>query len=481
MPTPKPPDTAAGFASFYEKVYARPLPRHALQQWIEPLFAARKKGKGFLLTAFRGSSKTTTLSVAFTAFRIGQDPAASNLIIQAGERSAADTSAQVAELIEHNPGWKEVFPDIVPDRKVSWGADGYEVLDTAAGSYEAWRAACMQEKGKDPTLIGLGYKSRAIIGRHPTGLLLIDDIHDENNTRSYRELEIVIKIVTGTILPTVTPKTWQVVVGTPWRTNDALAHLAASRQYKVVRTPIETRRGAPTWPQRFPRPAIRKLRKLSGAAEFARMYLLDLEAALGLHLKPEWLQLYPHEKISAEWPVVMGVDYASSADKLKDRQRDYFAVAVGRALPAGGMVLVDGIRAHLSQAEAEEQLAALAARYPRTQMIGVEAVGKGEEFYHLLRRTYKLPLIPLHPSASKGTRFESGMAPLFERAQAYVVDVDTPFTRAFREEWLAWPHGEHDDTLDAVAWMLHVGEAHIYPRGEKTKLRSAPFAAFGRK
>jgi phage terminase large subunit-like protein len=247
-----------------------------------------------------------------------------------------------------------------------------------------------------------------------------------------------------------------------------------------VRTPIQRRR-TPAWPERFPRAAIRRLRKLTGAAEFARMYLLDLKAAEGLHLKPEWLHPYPHEKIAAEWPVVMGVDYASSADKLKDRERDYFAVAVGRALPAGGIVLVDGIRAHLSQGEAEEQLVALAARYPRTQMIGVETAGKGEEFYHLLLRTYRLPLVPVHPGgAGKGERFESGMAPLFERSQAWVADVETPFLRAFREEWLAWPHGEHDDTLDAVAWMLHVGRSHIYPREQKVRRSQNPLANFGR-
>ena len=56
-------------------------------------------------------------------------------------------------------------------------------------------------------MLGLGYKSRAIIGKHPTGVLLIDDIHDENNTRSGRELEMVRQVLAGTILPTVTAET----------------------------------------------------------------------------------------------------------------------------------------------------------------------------------------------------------------------------------------------------------------------------------
>ncbi|MCL4258126.1 MAG: hypothetical protein KJZ53_06305 [Anaerolineales bacterium] len=474
------PDSAEGFARFYYMLYQRALPAHAMRDWIRPLYAARAAGKGLVVTAFRGSSKTTTLSIAFTAFRIGQQPHKSHLIIQAGGQTARDTAAQVAELIQHNAGWKAAFRHLEPDRKVSWSAAGYEVKDTTS-DYAAWRAICAQEKGKDPTLLGLGYKSRAIIGKHPTGLLLIDDIHDESNTRSARELQTVIKILTGTILPTVTPHTWQLVVGTPWRSNDALATLTATRRFKTASTPI-LRRGRSQWAEKFPAGSIRKLRQLTGEAEFARMYLLDLKAAEGMHLRPEWLQPYPHEKIDMDWPVVMGVDYASTADALRGRSRDYFAVAIGRLKPGGGIVLVDGYRARISQGEAEHQLRALAERYPSTHMIGVEAVGKGEEFYHLLLRTSTLPLMRLHPGGkTKGRRVEAGMAPLFESGRAWVADVETPFLRAFREEWLRWPDGEHDDTLDAVAWMLHVASSYIPPRAEPRIPRSSPFMSLGRK
>jgi phage terminase large subunit-like protein len=451
-------DTADGFAQFYEWIFGRPLPRHARQDWIEPLFRARAASKGLVVEAFRGSSKTTTLSVAFSAFRIGQEPHKSVLLIQAGDRMAGDTAGQIADIIAHNAGWHDAFPDIVPDRQAGWGSDGYEVKRDRM-DYAVWRTLCAQEKGKDPSFVGLGYKSRAIIGKHPTNLLLVDDIHDETNTRSARELEWVIKILTGTILPTVMPETWQVVVGTPWRENDALAYLKATGLFISVSTPIR-KNGRSQWGARFPKPAINKLRKLAGAAEFARMYMLDVKGAQGIHLKAEWLNPYPHEKIHPSWPVLMGVDYASTADQLHGDERDYFAVAIGHGLPGGGIVVVDGFRGHVSQGEAEQQLAALVAKHPTTKLVGVEAVGKGEEFFHLMMRGRRLPLIPMHPGGqAKGKRFEGGMASLFEDRYAWIADVETPFLRAFRDEWLAWPHGEHDDTLDAVAYMLAGGRA----------------------
>ncbi|MEX1247213.1 MAG: hypothetical protein WEA61_01920 [Anaerolineales bacterium] len=499
------PDDPEGFERFYQLIFERELPAHARVDWVEPLYAARAADKGLVVEAFRGSSKTTTLSIAFSAFRLGQEPHKSVLLIQAGNTMAASTSQQIADLIERNPGWHSAFPHVEPDRKIGWGTKGYEVRRTDL-DYSVWRARCAREKGKDPSLVGLGYRSRAIIGKHPTGLLLVDDIHDETNTRSARELNLVMRILTGTILPTATPETWQVFVGTPWTQNDALAYLKSTGRFVSMRTPVyvagsasnagenervpaETDGGrevlgetVPTWPERFPVKEIEKARQLSGEAEFARMYLLDLNAAEGIHLKGEWLNLYPHEKVQPNWPVVMGVDYASTADQLKGRDRDYFAVAIGRALPGGGgVVLVDGFRAQVSQGEAEQQLKALANYYPTTQVIAVEAVGKGEEFYHLLLRDWRLPVVPMQPGGKgKGVRFEKGMAPLFQMGRAWIADVENSFLQAFRQEWLRWPSGEHDDTLDAVHWMLMAAQDHLtgWPRRDK---QENPFGSLGRR
>jgi phage terminase large subunit-like protein len=473
------PDSPAGFAAFYQSLYNRALPRHALREWVIPLYAARARKKGLIVFAFRGSSKTTTLSIAFTAFRIGHRPSASNLIIQASDPAAADTAAQVADLIANHPAWKVAFPHIVPDPKVGWGSGGFEVRDTNL-EYETWRALCAQEKGKDPSLIGLGYKSRALIGKHPTGLLVIDDIHDETNTRSARELRTVTTILTGTILPTVTPQTWQLFVGTPWRENDALAYLSATGRHRTVRTPL-TRNNRSVWPARFPRKEIELLRQQSGEAEFARMYLLDLKAAEGIHLRREWLNPYPHNKIQPHWPTILGVDYASTADKMKNDRRDYFAVAIGRALPGGGIVLEDGLRAKLSQGEAEQELTRFIANYPYTVIVGVESVGKGEEFLQMMRRNHSLPWQDMNPGGrSKGDRFEKFMGVEFQNKRVWISDVETPFLRAFHEEWLQWPYADHDDTLDSVAWMLEAGQQYLLSQPRKDNA-SNPYLSLGRR
>jgi phage terminase large subunit-like protein len=461
-------DNSAGFATFYGLVFGRQVPDHAME-WVEGIYEGRAYKKGAVIEAFRGSTKTTTITIAFAAFRIGLEPHNSNLLIQVGDDIATDNSSQVADIIEHNPGWKLVFPHVVPDKEKGWGAGGYEVKRTDM-DYGEWRKL-RTETSKDPTLIGLGYKSRAIIGKHPTGVLLVDDINDENNTRSQRELAGVLKILLGTIFPTITPTTWVIFTGTPWTRDDVLAYVKATGQFKKLFTPVmEGERLA--WPEMFSWEEIERQRKLAGELEFARMFLLDLSAAEGVNLRREWLHEYPYEKIGEDWGVVMGVDYASTQDKIRDQKRDYFALAVGRIIPGGGVVLVDGLREQLSQGEATNRVRAIAMQYPTLSMIGVENVGKGEEFFSLLRTTTNLPVMPFHASKSKGKRFEKEMAPAFQFSRAWISDAITPFVKDFITEWIRWPDGEHDDTLDAVYYMMRTAIGHLMPQPETGEIRT---------
>jgi hypothetical protein len=551
-------------------LFRRDIPLHAYS-WVCRLYEARAADKGFVIEAFRGSSKTSTITIAFLAFRIGLNPHDSFLVLQATAAAARVTCRQVADLIEHNAGWRVAFPHVVPDKKLSWSMSrGFEVKRDDI-DYTQWRQLCAENKGRDPSFIGLGYRSSFVVGLHPTGMLLADDIHNETNTRSVKEMDKAVAIITSNILPTLNPNSWKIFIGTPWRQGDVLQYLKATQTYSSVSTPIYTevtpkfsavgahgnapaitpiensrpqeaetpptlsfrarasiaafsgdaRRGIPTapienssepaetqqienlnskienasafpisnafasreltWPERFPIHVIENYRLMLGEREFARMYLLDLSAAEGIHLKAEWLQKVDSMNIQPSWPVVMGVDYASTADKQRGEDRDYFAVAIGRAQPSGsGIILIDGYRGHLSQAEAQAKLLELVSFYPNTEVIGIESVGKGEEFYHLLSSHPSLPIVSMNPGGQgKGRRFQNAMAPLFERGWARITDAQSPFLNSFRHEWLRWPWGDHDDTLDATYWMLRAGQYHLPPAARTRKVET-PFSDLGR-
>ena len=464
-------DNPAGFKLFYELLYDRPVPPMAYKEWVIPMYQASEDERGIVIQAFRGSTKTTTVTLAFTAFQIGLHPMDSHLLIMDTDKSALLRGREISRILDENPAYELLFPEIEKDKEAGWSENGFNVYDSRMAHTEF-----MREKSKitpDPTLFVSGVTG-SIIGKHPTNMLIFDDIHNEKNTRSDRTLMEIRETVTGSILPTtqipgkVIP--FKIFIGTPWTHNDTMMYLLSTGLYDEAKTPILRKDKdddeVPTWVEGYPMERIEERRIEWGELQFARMGLLDLEAASGIHLKREWLHEFPEEDVQESWETVFGVDYASTADmwESKGKERDYFTIAVGKVIPGGaGVVLTGGFRGRVSQGEAEKELVSMAGFEPRLREIGVERDGKGEEFVHLLIRTTPLPINTecYTRGKSKGWRFETQMAPIFQYGRAKISTADNPFLKHFREEWIRFPQGAYDDTLDAVFWMLFVARGDL--------------------
>ncbi len=456
-------DSPDSFACFYELVFSTRIPEFVLEEWIKPLYEARENGKGVVIEAFRGSTKTTTLTIAFTAYRIGKEPHRANLLIQVGDDIAGDNTQQIADIIDNSPAFKVVFPGVEPDRGRGWGAGGYEVKRTDI-PYEQWRD--MNAKRKDPTLLGVGYKSRAIIGKHPDGVLVVDDIHDENNTVSERELANVRKILTAVIFPTTMgDETWKVFVGTPWVENDALHYAAATGEFSHVSTPVYRENGKSiyTWPQKFDEKEVDRQRNLAGSIEFARMFMLDLTASKNRFFK---YMTMDSDNVRPNWPMVAGVDYAGVRENLFNKNtgdRDYFAIAYVAKLPGGGAVVVDGVLEKCSQTEAEGYVMRGQNMYPMYLGAYVESDGKGEDFIQVIMRNPDMKIIPSKTGGKgKKSRFTI-MSPWLESGQVRISNAETPFLNELRKELNMYPLCKYDDALDAL-WYGLIGVKDVLSR-----------------
>jgi hypothetical protein len=460
-------DTPEGYIAFYATIHGIAPPTHAIE-WIKQLYAARDDNKGIICEAFRGRTKTTTFAT-FLAYRIGLEPHKANMVIQVSDVSARKTVKSVADIIEHNEGWKSLFPQIVPDKELGWSESGYEVriAESENMPYADWRR--LNSKRLYPTLAGFGRTSGSIIGRHPDGVLLIDDLDNEETTRSARELSKTHDLLQGTIFPMIVPgETWVVFVGTPWNYKDTLNYVKSTGEFYKIWTPV-VKDDELAWPEVFNESEIQRQRNLTTEVQFARMFMLDLEAAKGQVLKREWITEYPHENIRHDWPTFMGIDYASTHDQLKVGQdRDYCAICWGVVTPNQTLVLVDGVMQKISQAEAEKMVIATVGMLPYLQAIGIESIGKGEEFWTLLRRAPTfMPLMPIHShkgeARSKGGRFENVLGKMFQFGRIMVSDKYTEFINDFINQWISWDGTdvEHDDALDAVYMMVKAAEGRI--------------------
>jgi hypothetical protein len=321
-------------------------------------------------------------------------------------------------------------------------------------------------------------------------------------------MQEIVDIIEKNIVPTWTRPDSRPVLGvacTLWSPKDGYHALLRTGLFKHVKTPIYVsaedptiqvgdKRIKPHWIKNYPVGEIDGQKviplwdkygletilqlKRQNPVYFGLMYLCDLQSIQGKVLKEEWLHTFPMEKIMPSFPVYFGIDFASSEDKLKDRERDYFALAVLAALPWGGSVLIDGFREHLEFFEAVERVKAFSTKYPTLVTVGVEKWGSGEKFKQALLYNSRLSVVPFPfegaPVHSKGQRYQSELAPMFVDGRLWVSDVNVPFLQQFREEWITWDGGKtatgHDDCLDALYVACGMAQSHLMPKPVESEL-----------
>jgi hypothetical protein len=508
-------DEVEGFAHFYAYMTRGDIPQHAYN-WMDKVYHDKSEDMGTLIFAFRGSWKTTTISIMFTAYRIGMEPWKSSLILGNNDASAQNITLAVADIIANDPKFADIFPNVKPDKKKGWGAQGYWVRDISKNDDE-WLE--LTNVSKDPSLLGLGITSGSVIGKHPTGVLLMDDIHDEANSISELERAKIVKVVTDTVLPMAVTdatkqegqqlETYTLIVGTPWHEGDAYHYLRDTGEFGFLYSPLmypcsEETEGAVhfdhknlqgwfrlAWEERVPYEAVISLYNKSGHKGFGRMYLLSLAMANELGLE---YSTFPHESLPNEDTLefVSGVDYASMLEirgkVIQAKNRSQFALAHGCILPSRVCVITGGVLGHYTQLKAEGHVQAVQNRFKRHRTTGVEMNGKGEEFFSLLSRHQEMDLLPYWTGKSrKDARLEMELGPWLEMGKIMISDEDTPFLNALRKSLAEFPHGNLD-VLDAVfgvsktipdVLVVNTPKKEIAQEKLGKRVRKNPLSSFG--
>jgi hypothetical protein len=488
-----------GFSNWYWCGTRHELPPYAREKWVPKLVEAWKNKTGVLLEGFRGATKSTII-FWWVLYILGKRPVGNTVLVRINDAAASETGNAMAEIIEKTVAWKLCFPNIVPDKERKWSAEGWFVKDTSI-AYPLWIQQTTADHLGEPSLLTAGITSGIHIGKHPSNGWYFDDFHDEQNTRSRKEMENIVSTLEKNIIPTWSrPGGHPTLAGacTLWDEKDGYHSILKTGLFEHVRTPIFTI--DPTsdliypglshngehirlaWPEEYPLEKILAIEK-QNPVWFPVMYLCDLTALKGNVLKGDWLHTYPAEQIGADWPVYFGVDFASSDDQLKEGKHDYFALAIGKAIPGGGVVLVDGIRGKWPAAESMARLVSFRAKYPALDLVGVEKWGSGKTFKDMLIYNTDLPVIQCpyegSPTKSKGQRYqaEGGLAPMFVDGRMWVTSQPPPdqggeFIQAFKDEWVGWDGNAsitgHDDSLDAVYWMAYVAQGHLVPTAQRT-------------
>lgn len=493
-----------GFEHFYWCGTHHELPPYAKEKWLPALYEAWKNRTGVLIEAFRGATKSTIL-FWWVLYLIGKNPKGSTVFVRINDSAAAEVGNAMAAIIENSYMWKKCFPTVVPDKVRRWSTEGWYVKDTSV-DYDAWIEKTIADHLGEPSLLVSGILSGIHIGKHPSNGWYADDFHDEQNTRSKREMQNIVDTLEKNVIPTWTRPDGHptlAVACTLWSEDDGYHSLLRTGLFKHIKTPIfeldETSDLIYTgiahagkgiklaWAEAFPIDTVLAIER-TNPVWFPVMYLCDLGSLRGTVLRREWLHHFPADKIGETWSVYFGVDFASTQDKLKQGKIDYFALCVGKAIPGGGVVVIDGIRAKVPSATSMTELQNFANKYPFLHRIGVEKWGKGETFKDMLVYNTTLPVVQCpylgEPIKSKGQRYqaEGGLAPMFVDGRLWISDEiesedGAEFLKAFEDEWVGWDGTSsrtgNDDCLDSVYWMAYVAQQHLKPTNPRRERRRA--------
>src|SRR5688572_1063669 len=471
--------TVEGFQIAYKKFYGRELPYVDIPVAEEFVWAYKNK-KGVVYESWRGKGKSTFFA-AWAPYVIGVRPVGSTSLIRINDSKAKEMGKLISELIMTNPGWREMFPHVVPDERAGWSVDnGFQVMDTRVtgepGSknfeenYAKWRMSCFADHLSEKSLVCAGIESGSVIGLHSTNGMWFDDLHDELNTSSIAELNKVVGVMKGNIIPTWFSAGGSPTLGvfcTPWSLNppDVYQVMMKTGLFKKVKMPIFTpdeengelvpgsyvnndgetvmvenewvgKKVKLAWPENFPMAKILEM-MFAYKTRFGQACLCDVSQSSPKNMK---YQPFPAEEIKWNiWPLTNGVDPVAAVKGVsKGDGISFFACAYLLETPYNSLVVGDGLVEKIDALEGEQRVLQAQQMYSNTyRAASIELNGAGAMFVGMLTRGKGVKyhghnVNEIGPGSKKERQYRF-LQPLFAVGAVKVSDAKTPFLDAVRE------------------------------------------------
>jgi len=434
--------------------------------------------KRMLIMLPRDWYKTTLASISYTVWRAVKDPEVRILLVQNTYTNAVGKLAAIKQIFEKNELFRACYPEILPDSKCTWSRE----------------SLCVKRKGTFPesTFEAAG-TSTAVVSRH-YDLIIEDDTvaPDFDNITgalmqpSQNEIEKCIgwhKLAHPLLIE---PATSQIlVIGTRWVEGDLLEWIMKHEpQYKVTTRAVrEDERGLPSptgkivWAEtddglpKFNEAVLQQLEDALGPYMYSALYMNLPTSAADMLFKKQWINYY------TELPT--GLLYCtsqdpSSGDADMTSDPDYDAVLSTGINPHNGHIYV--VHYNRERMNPGEQVNVLFDHYRAYKPLQyfLEAISYQRTLAYWIRKKmdhenifFPIEEIKSHKN-SKVARIR-GLQPYFA---AHRIFIKTEMVE-LENELLVFPHGRHDDLIDALSmhlpfWCEVVDE--VKPSYERTYL-----------
>jgi predicted phage terminase large subunit-like protein len=415
--------------------------------------------------------KTELASKKFIPWYVGRRPTESVIFGTYNQTYAEDVGKAVRDVIRH-PGYGQAFPDMALKK----GSEATDRLETEGGGILAF-------VGRGGTTTGRGGH-----------LLVIDDpIKDraEANSPTIRDrCWTWFTQVIGTRM--MTEEARVVVIQTRWHEDDIVGRLTdptndyydpeEAARWKIIDLPalameddpLGRKPGEPLWPERFGRGFLLE-RQRQDAAGFSALYQGRPTPQGGAFFQHDWIKTYKPNQLPKDLRYYIASDHAVSLAQNRDKS---CFIPIGIDNDDNIYVLPDVWWRQASADQAVDGMLSLISKY-RPIYWWAERTHISKSIGPFLRKRMQeegmfCAVVEVVPIQDKQTRAQSiqgrmAMGKVFfpERAAWWP---------AARDELLKFPAGQHDDFVDALAY---VGLGLNYLIGAQPASRDTKFARPG--
>lgn len=294
-------------------------------------------------------------------------------------------------------------------------------------------------------------------------LLIIDDpIKDREEADSETMREKVWDWYTSVARTRLMKGGAVIIMMTRWHEDDLVGRMVSrqAEKWAVLNMPaiaeegdMYRKQGEPLWPEMFDLKALQDLKEDIGRRDWTALYQQQPTGDEGDVFMKDWFVYgnFPHkDEISKAFQVW---DTALTEKK----EGDYSSCATF-FVTRDGLFLADIYRAHLGLPQLKEMMKQKWAQWNsvfRISRIYVENKGSGISALQSLKKETHMPLIPLEPMETemgKSKRARAEAAGGYIQAGRVVFKSGAPWLSDFENELLKFPHGRHDDMVDAFVY-----------------------------
>lgn len=391
--------------------------------------------------------KSTVVTAAQIAWRLGRDPAIKILLVCYSKELAKDLLGKVRTLLAH-PWYQQAFPGVALRVKRA------DLIETYAGGKVI------------ATSFGGGFTGMG------ADLIIVDDPIRAQAAFSERQRERCIRTFDEGLRSRLDDPANGAIVVVMQRLHeeDLVGHLLAQGGWHELRLPLiaeveheiplsaDTRklraRGSTIDPSRISIEIAQEIDRSVGSVIFGAQYQQDPQPAEGNLLRVGNMGTYPSALPLDDYDeIVIAVDTAIETGEAND----YTAcVVLGRW---GHRIHVLRVERHRVSFTEQLLLVCQLNRVYRGAQVLIEAANSGRALIQQLRREHALHVTPVASRLSKEQRAVS-VAALLENGDV-CLPTAAEWLEGFLRELRTFPHGLNDDMVDAFVYGLSFLKRHI--------------------